>query len=119
VLVTEHGGLGHTSAVYARDDDVVRPLRDGRPHRPHPRQRADRGRRARRRLQRAHADVLAGLRHLGRLADDRERQLPQLLNVKTVSRRRTPPQWFRVPPDDVYFNAGALENLRQLDARRS
>ena len=31
-----------------------------------------------------------------------------LLNVKTVSRRQAPPQWFRVP-SDTYFNAGALE----------
>ena len=40
-----------------------------------------------------------------------------LLNVKTVSRRQTPPQWFRVP-SDTYFNPGALDNLRQLDASR-
>jgi acetaldehyde dehydrogenase/alcohol dehydrogenase len=39
----------------------------------------------------------------------------QLLNVKAVSRRMTPPQWFRVP-SDTYFNAGALENLRQVEA---
>jgi acetaldehyde dehydrogenase/alcohol dehydrogenase len=32
-----------------------------------------------------------------------------------VSRRLTPPQWFRVP-SDTYFNAGALENLRALRA---
>ena len=31
-----------------------------------------------------------------------------LLNVKAVSRRQTPPQWFRVP-SDTYFNPGALE----------
>ena len=35
-----------------------------------------------------------------------------LLNIKTVSRRKTPPQWFRVPAD-IYFNVGALENLRE------
>ncbi len=46
-------------------------------HRAHPRQRADRGRRARRRLQLDDADVLARLRHVGRLDDDRQRQLPQ------------------------------------------
>src|SRR5919108_122777 len=40
-----------------------------------------------------------------------------LLNVKTVSRRQTPPQWFRVP-SDTYFNPGALDNLRQLGASR-
>ncbi|WP_231996785.1 iron-containing alcohol dehydrogenase, partial [Mycobacterium scrofulaceum] len=38
----------------------------------------------------------------------------QLLNIKTVSRRRTPPQWFRVP-SNTYFNEGALDNLRELD----
>jgi acetaldehyde dehydrogenase / alcohol dehydrogenase len=38
-----------------------------------------------------------------------------LLNVKAVSRRQTPPQWFRVP-SDTYFNPGALANLRQLRA---
>lgn len=37
-----------------------------------------------------------------------------LLNIKTVSRRRTPPQWFRVP-SSTYFNAGALDNLRDID----
>ncbi len=38
----------------------------------------------------------------------------QLLNIKTVAQRRTPPQWFRVP-SNTYFNAGALDNLRDLD----
>jgi len=40
----------------------------------------------------------------------------QLLNIKTVSHRRTPPQWFRVPAN-IFFNAGALENLRDIDSR--
>jgi len=38
-----------------------------------------------------------------------------LLNVKVVSRRQAPPQWFRVP-SDTYFNAGAIESLRQVPA---
>ena len=70
-------GMGHTSAVYATDEDVIDAFADGRPHRPHPRQRADGGRRARRRLQRDDADLLARLRHLGRLDHHRQRQLPQ------------------------------------------
>ena len=41
-----------------------------------------------------------------------------LLNVKTVSRRQAPPQWFRVP-SDTYFNAGALESLRELRASQA
>ena len=40
-----------------------------------------------------------------------------LLNIKTVSRRQTPPQWFRVP-SDTCFNPGSLDSLRQLDAAR-
>jgi acetaldehyde dehydrogenase/alcohol dehydrogenase len=38
-----------------------------------------------------------------------------LLNVKVVSRRQAPPQWFRVP-SDTYFNTGAIESLRQVPA---
>src|SRR5581483_11439365 len=40
-----------------------------------------------------------------------------LLNVKTVSRRQAPSQWFRVP-SDTYFNPGALENVCQVYAAR-
>ena len=50
---------------------------NGGAHRPHPGQRADRGRRPRRRLQQLDADVLAGLRHVGRLDDDGQRQLQE------------------------------------------
>ena len=39
-----------------------------------------------------------------------------LLNVKTVSRRQAPPQWFRVP-SDTYFNAGAIDSLREIERR--
>ena len=41
-----------------------------------------------------------------------------LLNIKAVSRRQAPPQWFRVP-SETYFNAGALDGLRtRRGARR-
>ncbi|BBX18128.1 hypothetical protein MDUV_29880 [Mycolicibacterium duvalii] len=33
-----------------------------------------------------------------------------------LARRRTPPQWFRVP-SNTYFNEGALDNLRDLDCQ--
>ena len=75
VLVTEHGGLGHTAAIYANDDDVVAAY--GRTvRRQDPGQRAHGCRRARWGLQQPDADVLARLRHVGRLVDHRERQLP-------------------------------------------
>ena len=45
-LVTEHGGLGHTSGIYATDEAVIERFAAAHPHRAHPRQRAD-GRRAR------------------------------------------------------------------------
>ena len=76
-LVTEHGGLGHTSAVYATDEQVINAfalaIRTGQD----PRQRSDRGRSARRRLQLDDADLLAGMWDLGRLEHDRQRELPQ------------------------------------------
>ena len=40
-----------------------------------------------------------------------------LLNIKTVSHRQAPPQWFRVP-SDTYFNAGAIENLRGVSVEK-
>ena len=113
VLVTEHGGLGHTSAIYARDDAVVdaysRAVRTGRI------------------LVNAPTAVGAlggvynnltptfslGCGTWGGTSTTENINYLQLLNLKTVSRRRTPPQWFRVPPH-TYFNAGALDNLRDV-----
>jgi acetaldehyde dehydrogenase/alcohol dehydrogenase len=116
-LVTEHGGLGHTSAVYARDEEVVNrfalAIRTGRI------------------LVNAPTAVGAlggvynsmtptfslGCGTWGGSNTTDNINYRNLLNVKAVSRRQTPPQWFRVP-SDTYFNPGALENLRQLDAAR-
>ncbi len=113
VLVTEHGGLGHTSAIYARDDTVIdaysRAVRTGRI------------------LVNAPTAVGAlggvynnltptfslGCGTWGGTSTTENINYLQLLNIKTVSRRRTPPQWFRVPPH-TYFNAGALDNLRDV-----
>jgi len=115
-LVTSHGGLGHTSAVYARDRAVIdryaRTIRTGRI------------------LVNAPTAVgaLGGVYNSltptfslgcgtwgGSMTTDNV-NYRNLLNVKTVSHRLTPPQWFRVP-SDTYFNAGALANLRQLETR--
>jgi acetaldehyde dehydrogenase/alcohol dehydrogenase len=113
VLVTEHGGLGHTSAVYARDDSVIEAfalaVRTGRI------------------LVNAPTAVGAlggvynnltptfslGCGSWGGSSTTENVNYRELLNIKTVSHRRTPPQWFRVP-SNTFFNAGALENLRDL-----
>ena len=77
VLVTENGGLGHTSAVYAQDPDVVErfssAVRTGRILVNAPTAVGALGRD----LQLDDADVLPRLRHLGRLEHDRQHQLPQ------------------------------------------
>lgn len=114
VLVTEHGGLGHTSAIYADDQDVIdaysRTVRTGRI------------------LVNAPTAVGAlggvynnltptfslGCGTWGGSSTTENVNYRQLLNIKTVAQRRTPPQWFRVP-SNTYFNAGALDNLRELD----
>jgi acetaldehyde dehydrogenase/alcohol dehydrogenase len=115
VLVTEHGGLGHTSAIYAHDDAVVAAygtaVRTGRI------------------LVNAPTAVGAlggvynnltptfslGCGTWGGSSTTENVNYLQLLNIKTVSHRRTPPQWFRVP-SNTYFNAGALENLREIES---
>ena len=116
-LVTEHGGLGHTSAVYATDENVIDrfalAVRTGRI------------------LVNAPTAVGAlggvynsmtptfslGCGTWGGSNTTDNVNYRNLLNIKAVSHRQTPPQWFRVP-SDTYFNAGALENLRALDARQ-
>ncbi|HEY5012008.1 MAG TPA: bifunctional acetaldehyde-CoA/alcohol dehydrogenase [Acidimicrobiia bacterium] len=117
VLVTERGGLGHTSAIYARDHEIVDrfalTVRTGRI------------------LVNAPTAVGAlggvynsmtptmslGCGTWGGSSTTDNVNYRNLLNVKAVSHRRTPPQWFRVP-SDTYFNAGALENLRQVEAQQ-
>ena len=112
-LVTEHGGLGHTSAVYATDEDVIdrfaMAIRTGRI------------------LVNAPTAVGAlggvynsmtptfslGCGTWGGSNTTDNVNYRNLLNIKAVSRRQTPPQWFRVP-SDTYFNPGALGNLRAL-----
>ena len=117
VLVTEHGGLGHTSAIYARDEPII--------------ERFSAAVRTGRILVNAPTAVGAlggvynsltptfslGCGTWGGSATTDNVNYRNLLNIKTVSRRRVPPQWFRVP-SDTYFNAGSLESLRQVEARQ-
>ncbi len=116
-LITEHGGLGHTSAVYATDEEVINrfalAVRTGRI------------------LVNAPTAVGAlggvynsmtptfslGCGTWGGSNTTDNVNYRNLLNIKAVSRRQTPPQWFRVP-SDTYFNPGALENLRQIETRQ-
>jgi acetaldehyde dehydrogenase/alcohol dehydrogenase len=117
-LVTEHGGLGHTAGIYAADEAVVaryaEHIRTGR-------------------------ILVNAPTAVGALGGIYNRMTPtfslgcgtwgggmtteninyrNLLNIKAVSRRQTPPQWFRVP-SDTYFNTGAIENLRSLGLARA
>ncbi len=117
-LVTECAGLGHTSAVYARDSEVqdrfAAQIRTGRI------------------LVNAPTAVgaLGGIYNAmtptfslgcgtwgGSMTTDNI-NYRNLLNVKAVSHRQAPPQWFRVP-SDTYFNAGSLESLRELRAEQA
>ena len=112
-LVTEHDGLGHTSAIYAIDRSVIERfalrIRTGRI------------------LVNAPTAVGAlggvynsmpptfslGCGTWGGSNTTDNVNYKNLLNIKAVSQRQAPPQWFRVP-SDTYFNVGALESLRLL-----
>ena len=117
-LVTEHEGLGHTSAVYTRDeaasDRFAQKIQTGRI------------------LVNAPTAVgaLGGVYNSmtptfslgcgtwgGSMTTDNI-NYRNLLNVKAVSYRQAPPQWFRVPAD-TYFNSGSLDALRQLHIRQA
>jgi acetaldehyde dehydrogenase/alcohol dehydrogenase len=116
-VVTEHGGLGHTSSVYATDQSVIDAF-------------AGRVRTGRILVNAPTAvGALGGVYNAltptfslgcgtwGGSSTTHNVNYQELLNIKTVARRTTPPQWFRLP-SDTYFNVGALENLRSVPARR-
>jgi len=111
--VTEHGGLGHTSAVYARDEDVVRrfslAIRTGRILVNAPTAVGALGG-----VYNAMTPTFSlGCGTWGGSNTTDNINYRNLLNIKTVSRRQAPAQWFRVPSDTT-FNVGALERLRTL-----
>jgi acetaldehyde dehydrogenase/alcohol dehydrogenase len=117
VTVTEHGGLGHTSSIYARDESII--------------QRYSAAVRTGRILVNAPTAVGAlggiynslaptfslGCGTWGGSSTTDNVNYKNLLNIKTVSRRKSPPQWFRVP-STTFFNVGALENLLTMPFER-
>lgn len=116
VLVTEHGGLGHTSAIYANDDEVIdayaRQVRTGRILVNAPTAVGALGG-----IYNAMTPTLSlGCGTWGGSSTTDNVNYKNLLNIKQVSRRRTPPQWFRVPTA-TFFNVGALQALRELPSQ--
>ncbi len=114
-LVTEHGGLGHTSAVYATDERIIErfalAIRTGRILVNAPTAVGALGG-----VYNAMTPTFSlGCGTWGGSNTTDNVNYRNLLNVKAVSRRQTPPQWFRVP-SDTYFNTGSLASLGQLGA---
>jgi acetaldehyde dehydrogenase/alcohol dehydrogenase len=117
-LVTEHGGLGHTSAVYAEDPEVVRrfaeAVRTGRILVNAPTAVGALGG-----VYNALAPTFSlGCGSWGGSTTTANVNYRELLNIKVVSRRQSPPQWFRAP-SATFFNAGALGALRDVGAARA
>jgi acetaldehyde dehydrogenase/alcohol dehydrogenase len=116
-LVTEHGGLGHTSAVYASDEEVIerfsKRIRTGRILVNAPTAVGGTGG-----VYNSLTPTFSlGCGTWGGSNTTDNVNYRNLLNIKTVVERQTPPQWFRVP-SDTYFNVGAIDNLHQVEAQR-
>jgi acetaldehyde dehydrogenase / alcohol dehydrogenase len=116
-LVTEHGGLGHTSAVYAEDPAVVErfatAIRTGRILVNAPTAVGALGG-----VYNALAPTFSlGCGTWGGSTTTQNINYRELLNIKVVSHRQSPPQWFRAP-SATFFNAGALSALREAGAAR-
>jgi acetaldehyde dehydrogenase / alcohol dehydrogenase len=112
-IVLGMGGMGHTSAVYATDEDVIdafaAAIRTGRILVNAPTAVGALGG-----VYNAMTPTFSlGCGTWGGSLTTENINYRNLLNVKAVSRRQTPPQWFRVPAD-TYFNPGSLEQLRGL-----
>ena len=111
--VTELEGLGHTSAIFSENDSVVRQFAN------------------RIRTGRILVNAPTAVGALGGVYNDltptfslgcgtwggstttENVNVEQLMNIKTVSKRRTPSMWFRVPPE-IYFNRYAIENINEI-----
>ena len=89
-----------------------RRLLAGGPHRSHPRQRADRGRRLGGVYNNLTPTFSLGCGTWGGSSTTENVNYHELLNIKTVSHRRTPRSGSG--PVNTFFNAGALENLRDV-----
>ncbi|MBC7644631.1 MAG: aldehyde dehydrogenase family protein, partial [Thermoleophilia bacterium] len=116
--ITGIAGLGHTSAVYSKDDNVVERFS------------------LRVRTGRVLVNCPTAVGALGGMYTDLPPtfslgcgtwggsnttdnvNIDNLLNIKQVAYRKNPPMWFRAPVD-VYFNEHAIDNLRQFTARRA
>jgi acetaldehyde dehydrogenase/alcohol dehydrogenase len=112
-IVLENGGMGHTSAVYATDETVIdafaKAVRTGRILVNAPTAVGALGG-----VYNAMTPTFSlGCGTWGGSVTTENINYRNLLNIKAVSRRQTPPQWFRVP-SDTYFNPGSLEQLRSL-----
>jgi acetaldehyde dehydrogenase / alcohol dehydrogenase len=112
-LVLDNGGMGHTSAVYATDEGVIdrfaTAVRTGRILVNAPTAVGALGG-----VYNAMTPTFSlGCGTWGGSVTTENINYRNLLNVKAVSRRQAPPQWFRVPAD-TYFNPGSLEQLRQV-----
>ena len=115
--VTEIAGLGHTSAVYSRDEAVIdafaMKMRTGRILVNSPT--------AFGALGGIYTDLpptfSLGCGTWGGSTTTDNVNYMNLLNIKQVSTRKNPPMWFRAPVD-IYYNAHAIDNLRNLTAER-
>ncbi len=111
--VTEIEGLGHTSAIFSENDAIVEQFAK------------------RIRTGRILVNAPTAVGALGGIYNDltptfslgcgtwggstttENVNVDQLMNIKTVSKRRTPPMWFRVPPE-IYFNRYAIESVSEV-----
>ncbi len=115
VLVTEHGGLGHTAAIYAKDEAVVaayaKAVRTGRILVNAPTAVGALGG-----VYNSLVPTLSlGCGTWGGSNTTDNVNYRNLLNIKTLSRRRVPAQWFRAAAGGIYFNSGALASLSAID----
>jgi acetaldehyde dehydrogenase/alcohol dehydrogenase len=115
--VTEIAGLGHTSAVYARDERVVDAfsmrVRTGRILVNCPTAIGAMGGM----YTELPPTYSLGCGTWGGSNTTANVNVDELLNIKQVSYRKHPPMWFRAPVD-VYFNEHAIDNLRAIRAER-
>lgn len=116
--LTEFGGLGHTAAIHAEDQDVIaefsRRVRTGRLLVNSPSTFGAIGD-----IYNTNTPSLTlGCGSMGHNSTTANVSVSQLINVKRVAMRKSRMKWFKIPPK-IYFEPGSLAYLSKVHGERA
>ncbi|EYE87860.1 bifunctional acetaldehyde-CoA/alcohol dehydrogenase [Fervidicella metallireducens AeB] len=116
--MVEFGGMGHSAVIHSNDDEVINlfstKVKAGRIIVNSPSSQGAIGN-----LYNTNMPSLTlGCGTMGKNSTTQNVSAVNLINIKRVVKRRVNMQWFRIP-ERIYFEAGSLQYLEKLNAKRA